>query len=710
MATLEKIRSKAALLVIVVGVALFAFLIGDGLRSGSTILQMEKNAALVVDGEKIEISDYSARLHAMQEVAEATGRRLNDEQRLQLNNQLAQEYVQKIALEKETKALGLEVSPEELNAFIFGEGVSQAYQVQQFFSSIGVKGNESIRQLLLQMENPEIVKYPQMQMVKTQWDAIIRSLKMERLRSKFSALMSRSYAINKLDVKYLSGEPSRKVAVVRNSSTVLQDTSLSVLDKEAKEYYETHKKNFEQFLPSTKVDIIAMQVRPSSEDYKHAEDLMKETKDFLNKEKNETFIARNFTTSFVSKSFLNEDELDNMNLSEKLLDFIKSSKEGAVNDPVLMNDKYELVKVMQKQKAPAGVYARLIVLDSTQFSIADSLVKEINTKKADFSKLARLYSKDENSKKNGGNLVYPSKNGGLDSLLTPSILYGADLDTLMSKKALTKKAFVCERGVSKLILQVEKIAPKVNQYKMAYIAIPVTFSDETFQNMYTKMNTILGTNSTFEDMVKQATEEGLDVRRNMSVNSFTTSLANLPSSREVVSWALNNEVGSFNDKLFRCGDSHLVIASVSARQEGKYLPFAEVEDKIKDQLMMIKRGEKLVKNLEAKKLTSLEAYAEALKTKVDTLVDVSFVSRGSVSPELSAQAMGTAIGKISTPFRAKYEVVVLKPLEQKDSTNSELQKAQMEQMRVSLGQGIGYRAFSTLINDMEIEDNRARFY
>ncbi len=36
MATLEKIRSKAGLLVLVVGLALFAFIIGDFLNSGST--------------------------------------------------------------------------------------------------------------------------------------------------------------------------------------------------------------------------------------------------------------------------------------------------------------------------------------------------------------------------------------------------------------------------------------------------------------------------------------------------------------------------------------------------------------------------------------------------------------------------------------------------------------------------------------------------
>ena len=45
MATLEKIRSKAGLLVLVVGLALFAFIIGDFLNSGSIILGNHRNGS-----------------------------------------------------------------------------------------------------------------------------------------------------------------------------------------------------------------------------------------------------------------------------------------------------------------------------------------------------------------------------------------------------------------------------------------------------------------------------------------------------------------------------------------------------------------------------------------------------------------------------------------------------------------------------------------
>ncbi len=715
MATLEKIRNRAALLIIVVGVALFAFIIGDALRSGGTILQMKKNAALVIDGEKVEITDYTARLTQMQEIAEANGQKLSDEQRTQLNNQLTQEYVQTMALEKEADALGLQVTADELNALILGEGVAQSSQVQQFLASVGVDSNnpDAIREFLLQISDESIAQYPpqqqgQIALIKAQWESVLRMVKMERLQAKFSSLMARSYAINKLDSKYLSSEPSRTVAIVRNSSTILADTTLQVSDAEVEEYYKKHEKEFEQKLPITKVNMIAVEVRPSAEDYATAERTMKQTREQLIAKADIAPIARNFSNSFVSKYFLTEEELGKINLPANLLDFAKASAAGAVNDPSIENESYSLLKVVAKKQAPSGVYARIIVLDSVNMAKSDSIVNVLNNN-GDFAALATKYSIDPNSKENGGYLTFPNqRTGAIDSLLTPATTYSIGLDTL--NRIPVGKAITLDRRGSKFIVEVVKHAPTVNQYKIAYINIPITFSDETYDQKYAQINTILGTYTSFEEMAKDAEKQGLDVRRDVSINSFSGAIANIPSSRAVVSWALKNEEGQVNDKLFRCGSSHLVIASVASHQEGKLVPLADVKGKIKDQLMMEKRGDKLVANLEAKKLNSLEAYATELNTKVDTLTAVSYVSRGAVSPEVSAVSMGEKIGTLSKPFRAGYEVVVVKPLSQSGEANTATTKAQVEQMRKAVGQGIGYRAFGELINDMDIEDNRARFY
>ena len=68
MATLEKIRSKAGLLVLVVGVALFAFIIGDFLNSGSTYFRQSQETVAEVDGEVIKIQEFQDRVDEMTEM------------------------------------------------------------------------------------------------------------------------------------------------------------------------------------------------------------------------------------------------------------------------------------------------------------------------------------------------------------------------------------------------------------------------------------------------------------------------------------------------------------------------------------------------------------------------------------------------------------------------------------------------------------------
>lgn len=62
MATLEKIRSKAGLLVLVVGLALFAFIIGDFLNSGSTYFRQSQERIAEIDGEVVKIQDIKVAL------------------------------------------------------------------------------------------------------------------------------------------------------------------------------------------------------------------------------------------------------------------------------------------------------------------------------------------------------------------------------------------------------------------------------------------------------------------------------------------------------------------------------------------------------------------------------------------------------------------------------------------------------------------------
>ena len=60
MATLQKIRNRGAVIAVVIGIALVAFLLGDFLSSGRAFFEEDQNVA-EINGKGISIQEYQAR-------------------------------------------------------------------------------------------------------------------------------------------------------------------------------------------------------------------------------------------------------------------------------------------------------------------------------------------------------------------------------------------------------------------------------------------------------------------------------------------------------------------------------------------------------------------------------------------------------------------------------------------------------------------------
>ena len=139
MATLEKIRSKAGLLVLVVGLALFAFIIGDFLNSGSTYFRQSQERIAEIDGEVVKIQDYQGRVDEMAEMykMQSGSASLPEEYMTQIRQSVFDAMVQEVVLDEATAKLGmagthgktttssmlahlLKQSPVDCNAFLGG--------------------------------------------------------------------------------------------------------------------------------------------------------------------------------------------------------------------------------------------------------------------------------------------------------------------------------------------------------------------------------------------------------------------------------------------------------------------------------------------------------------------------------------------------------------------------------------------------------------
>ena len=115
MATLEKIRSKGVLLLIVVGAALLIFIIGDFVNSGSTYFNQMKANVAKVNGDKIKITDYDPKINELSEVIKLEyGTNINEDISEQIREMVWNNTINEKVLSDECENIGMTITKDEL--------------------------------------------------------------------------------------------------------------------------------------------------------------------------------------------------------------------------------------------------------------------------------------------------------------------------------------------------------------------------------------------------------------------------------------------------------------------------------------------------------------------------------------------------------------------------------------------------------------------
>src|SRR6056297_2905014 len=125
MAAIGKIREQSTLLLIVIGGAMVAFVLGD-LFSNRGFSPAEQYVGEVF-GEEIDMLEYEHRVEAQEQSMASVGQPVSPAQRQQIRNQVWNDMIQEKVMYRELNELGMRIGQDEYDDIRFGENVSEEF-------------------------------------------------------------------------------------------------------------------------------------------------------------------------------------------------------------------------------------------------------------------------------------------------------------------------------------------------------------------------------------------------------------------------------------------------------------------------------------------------------------------------------------------------------------------------------------------------------
>lgn len=710
MATLEKIRNKAGLLVTVVGIALFAFIIGDFLTSGSTFFRKSKEKVVTVDGQSVDIQDFEKELDmAINNYKSRMGASITEMQQNQVRQAVFDEMVNTILLENESKKIGFAVGTDELSDLIMGNNISPVIQQIPYFQNpqTGAFDKNSLLQFLQLIESDDLTMYPvetQQQILseKEMWLKVEKSVAEQQLLGKFSTLITSAVVANSLDAKAAFNDNAVNVDFnfVFQPYNSVQDTEVEVSDAEIAKLYELRKSNYKQ--ESAKViDYIAVNIVPSEADYADIAGRMEKLRDDFENAVNVADLVNEHSDTPFLDAYMSASQLNN-----EMKNFAEKASIGLIEGPALTNNIYSMYKLIGTKQAPDSIKINQITfpgnLDEVKVkSLIDSLIQVIKSGKS-FADVALAETNGQN-------------NGDMGWQTEPSLVRGVDVkfsDALFNAKVNELFTVKSVHGIH-LVQITEKTKP-VTKYKIAEIRMEVTPSSETYNKLYNQLNQYISKNKKLEAFKSAAQEAGYVCQTNVQVFENQGNLGAIENSRQVIRWAYSHKKGDISD-IFEC-QNYFIVSAMEGTLKAGFRPLAEVSDILKRELINEKKGEKVVNDLKAKNLSSLDAYVEAMNSNLQEVKFVTFATQRitgiGFEPVVNTKAVASETGQITGPFAGKNGVYVLSLTAKNtgEQTFDEATQKQQMNMQNSYRLMSVVQSGSILKDKAKIEDNRSRFY
>jgi peptidyl-prolyl cis-trans isomerase D len=706
MAILENIRKRTTVLILIIGMALFAFVISGvftgndfaGGKIGSTIAE--------INGEPISREDFTRKLEQAQR---QFGPNFSS---TQLVNRVYDQEVRSSILNQQFEELGIDVESDQIVDFIKNTGYAQD---PSFQDENGVFNPEVFKATIADWKETNPLLYDNWLEIEKQ---IMQSAKEQIYFNLIKAGSGATLAEGEFDYKLANDKIDFQYVRVPFAS--IPDSTIQVSKDEIAAYIKEHEDEFEQE-KSRDIRFVFFEEVASAADENAVQEelngLLGNTVEYI-QERNTTDTIPGFRETSDMAAFLDRNsdtKFDTIFRAKKDLpavaaDSIFNLKEGEVFGPYRDGDFFKISRIMAR-KPNGSVKASHILFayegatranpDITRTKEeaeeeAKKILAEAKKADADFTALARDNS-DGPSAPRGGDLGYFQEGIMADEF--NDFCFGNEVGTV----GLVETEFG---------FHIIKVDDKQDIVQVATLSREIQPSEETINSLFTdatkfEMSVGDAEAEAFSDIAK---EDNYTVRPVNKIKEMDENLPGLNSQRTIVQWAFNDDTKVGDIKRFDLTNGYAIVQLTKKYKEGTM----SVEDASATALPKIRREKKAEQVMGKASVSTLEDFAtnHGVTTSNATAVTrkAPTIPGAGREPMVVGKAFTMAEGETSGIIKGETGMFMIKVTKKEAAAElpnfSTFANTLAGQRRNAVNTGV----FNALKEGAEIEDNRATFY
>lgn len=695
MAVLGKIRQRSALIIVVIGLAMFAFLLPELLQNGFNI---DSNNVGSINGKDVPIEQFRLKVENL----EKSGQGIVG---IQAVNRIWDQEVNLALITQEFEILGLRVGNSHILNVLKSD--QQVGQNPMFQNEAGVFDLNKLNEFL--KTNPE------------QKFFIESKEKDAEINSKYqiySSMLKGGFYTTLNDAKFKYELQNKKVNFdfVGLPYSSINDSDVVISDQEITDYMKKNEKKFKSD-ETREIEYVLIEDKPTEDDRNeiktkftnllgdrityNAETKQNDTVPGFSRTKNAIdFVNANseipYDSTYIAKTDLPAEHAEGL----------YNLEEGGIYGPYIFGDYYALSRSLGKKAgAKASASHILISYDGTQVpnqkefrtkeeakAKAEKLLADVLKSPDDFKMLAMVNS-DDNSGQQGGDLGF----------FNPGAMVKPFNDFVFNNAV--GKIGLVETDFGFHIIQV---TDKQDAIRLATIAQKIVPSKTTSDNAYNKALSIeMDANSKpFADV---ASSNKVEIQSVNKLKLFDENVGSLGAQRAIVRWAFEKKTDVNDVKRFDITDQGYVVARLKTINKEGLMPIADARMTVEPVLKNIKKAAMLKEKIKG---GTLESIATANNVTVQQANDVTaespIITGAGFEPKVVGTAFSTSVNTVSNPIEGVSGVYVIKTTLVTNALPTNNYSAQITAMK-SQGLSATGKIFTILKDRADIKDNRAKF-